>query len=64
MALQGKGFMIWKIPSCEGGSASQIASQAKLAGLTHVLIKIADGITAYNVNKDTASTLSHLSCRR
>jgi hypothetical protein len=53
MALQGKGFMIWKIPSCEGGSASQIASQAKSAGLTHVLIKIADGITAYNVNRDT-----------
>jgi hypothetical protein len=53
MALMGKGFMIWKIPSCEGGSPSQIASEAKSAGLTHVLIKIADGITAYNVNKDT-----------
>jgi hypothetical protein len=53
MALLGKGFMIWKIPSCERGSPDQIASEAKLAGLTHVLIKIADGITAYNVNKDT-----------
>jgi hypothetical protein len=53
MALQGKGFMIWKIPSCEGGSPSRIASEAKAAGLTHVLIKIADGVTAYNVNKDT-----------
>jgi hypothetical protein len=53
MALQGKGFMIWKIPSCEKGNPSQIASEAKAAGLTHVLIKIADGITAYNVNKDT-----------
>jgi hypothetical protein len=53
MALQGKGFMIWKIPSCEGGSPSQIASESKAAGLTHVLIKIADGISAYNVNKDT-----------
>lgn len=53
MALQGKGFMIWKIPSCEGGSPTQIASEAKKAGLTHVLIKIADGITAYNVNRET-----------
>jgi hypothetical protein len=51
MALQGKGFMIWKIPSCEGGSPSQIASESKAAGLTHVLIKIADGISAYNVNQ-------------
>jgi len=53
MALFGKGLMIWKIPSCEGGSAAQIASEAKSADLTHVLIKIADGITAYNVSRET-----------
>lgn len=53
MALQGKGFMIWKIPSCEGGNPAQIAATAKAAGLTHVLIKIADGPYAYNVDKET-----------
>ncbi len=51
MALSGKGMMIWKIPSCEGGNATQIASVAKAAGFTHVLIKIADGIYSYNVNR-------------
>ncbi len=53
MALQGKGFMIWKVPSCEGGNAAQIAAAAQAAGLTHVLIKIADGPYAYNVDKET-----------
>ncbi len=53
MALQGKGFMIWKVPSCEGGNAAQIAAAAQAAGLTHVLIKIADGPYPYNVDKTT-----------
>ncbi len=53
MTLQGKGFMIWKIPSCEGGNADAIASVAQAAGLTHVLIKIADGIYSYNVDSNT-----------
>ncbi len=53
MTLQGKGFMIWQISRCEGGNAAQIASVAKAAGLTHVLIKIADGPHTYNVNQQT-----------
>jgi hypothetical protein len=53
MALRGKGFMIWKVPSCEGGNAAQIATAAQAAGLTHVLIKIADGPYPYNVDKTT-----------
>lgn len=53
MTLQGKGFMIWKIPSCEGGSPEAIAAVALAAGLTHVLIKIADGIYPYNVDRNT-----------
>jgi len=48
MALKGKGFFIWRIPACEGGSAQKIAAEAKAAGLSHVLIKIADGIYTYN----------------
>jgi hypothetical protein len=55
MALTGKGFFIWKIHDCEGGNPSAIASAAKAAGLSHVLIKIADGMDHYNVDKTTGT---------
>ena len=42
MALEGKGFFIWRILNCEGGDAEAIANKAEAAQLTHVLIKIAD----------------------
>lgn len=48
MTLQGKGFFIWKIPSCENGNPESIATQAANAKLTHVLVKIADGTSYYN----------------
>jgi len=44
----GKGFYIWKIPGCENGYPLAIAETAYQAGLTHVLIKIANGIYDYN----------------
>lgn len=47
--LQGKGFFIWQIPSCENGDASAIAKLAHEAQLSHVLIKIADSVNSYNV---------------
>ena len=50
MALTGKGFFIWKIKSCENGNPSAIASLAQSAGLTHVLIKIADGPNPFNID--------------
>lgn len=50
MTLQGKGFFIWQILRCEGGDASAIAREAELAGLTHVLIKIADASSPYNLD--------------
>jgi len=53
MTLTGKGFFIWKIKDCESGSASAIAAAAKSAGLSHVLIKIADGVNSYNVDSST-----------
>jgi hypothetical protein len=53
MSLTGKGFMIWQLPACEGGSPDAIAETAVMSGLTHVLIKIADG--AYPVNVDEAN---------
>jgi len=49
MALQGKGFFIWKIPNCEHGDPQAIAALAQEAQLTHVLIKIADTIFPYNI---------------
>jgi hypothetical protein len=57
MAIQGKGFMIWKIRDCEGGNPDQIASVALSAVLTHVLIKIANGTQSYNVDRNTGSDL-------
>ncbi len=57
MTLHGKGFMIWQIPRCEGGNAEAIASTAQAAGLTHVMIKIADGPYSYNINRTTGKDL-------
>ncbi len=48
MTLKGKGFFIWKIRNCENGNASQIAAVAKDAGLSHVLIKVANADGSYN----------------
>lgn len=50
MTLMGKGFYIWKVRDCEGGDVNKIASAAVQAGLTHVLIKIANGTVDYNVD--------------
>jgi hypothetical protein len=50
MPLEGKGLYIWKIHHCEDGDAGAIARRAQEAGLTHALIKIADGPRAYNVD--------------
>jgi hypothetical protein len=57
LLLQGKGFYIWQIRRCEAGDASAIANVAAQAGLTHVLIKIADGTEAYNLNPTTGADL-------
>ena len=48
-SLQGKGFFIWKIPYCEKGDPLAIASRAQEAQLTHVLIKVAETVHAYNI---------------
>ena len=42
MALTGKGFFIWRVANCEGGNPEAIAAKAAAAGLSHVLLKIAD----------------------
>ncbi len=49
MTLKGKGFFIWQIKNSEGGDVNRIASLAKDAKLTHVLVKIADVTASYNI---------------
>jgi hypothetical protein len=57
MELAGKGFYIWKIPECEGGDNEKIAFAAYHAGLSHVIIKIANGIYDYNYDTTTKKDL-------
>jgi len=57
LTLQGKGFYIWQIRRCEAGNAGAIANVASQAGLSHVLIKIADGTNPYNIDSATGSDL-------
>lgn len=50
MSLTGKGFIIWKVQNCEYGNVQAIIHKAQSAGLTHVLIKVADGPQPYNAS--------------
>lgn len=47
--LQGKGYYIWQVKRAFEGNPTKIAQAAKDAGLSHVLIKVADGIYNYNI---------------
>ncbi|NDJ36218.1 MAG: hypothetical protein GYB64_16300, partial [Chloroflexi bacterium] len=51
MALEGKGFYIWKVQDCEDGDPARILRRAVDSGLSHVLVKIADGTRSYNANR-------------
>ncbi len=50
MTLEGKGLFIWKLHRVCGGNVQTMVDRAKEAGLTHVIVKIADGASAYNVD--------------
>ncbi len=50
MTLQGKGFFLSQIRQCESGNPATIMDAALQAGLTHVVIKIADGGNACGIN--------------
>jgi len=52
MTLQGKGWYIWQIPRCEGGAPSAIAGRAAAAGLTHVLLKVAERTYGFGFDKN------------
>jgi hypothetical protein len=51
--LQGKGMYLWIISRVEGGDPNAIADLAHQAGMSHVLIKVADGSGPYNIDKQT-----------
>lgn len=44
----GAGLWIWRISRCEQGDVEAIAARAATVGLTHVLVKVADGSNGYN----------------
>ena len=50
MTLQGKGFFTNILPECEGGDPSSILAAAQAAGLSHVVIKIADAGEALGID--------------
>ncbi len=46
--LNGKGMSVWKIAACEGGNAQKMVQRAQSAGIRHVHIKVADGLSPSN----------------
>lgn len=51
MTLLGKGWFIWQIPRCEGGAPPALANAAQAAGLSHVLLKIAERFYPFGYDK-------------
>jgi hypothetical protein len=56
MTLAGKGIYVWQLNRIARGHVATMASKARDAGLTHVLIKVADGTTPYNSELLPAAT--------
>jgi hypothetical protein len=52
MALSGKGWFIWQVSRCERGNPAAIADKAVAAGVTHVLIKIAERTHTYGLDRN------------
>jgi len=46
--LRGKGMWIWQVRACERGDVGAIVARAVASGLTHVLVKVANGRDPYN----------------
>jgi hypothetical protein len=63
MPLKGKGFFTWELPRCDKGDPQAIARAAKNAKLSHVLVKIADGVLTYNgrwgIEEDLVTPVVH-----
>lgn len=58
--LVGKGMYIWQIPYCNDGNAAQIAGDAARAGLSHVVIKIADGCFGFGYDQNAVDLVALL----
>jgi hypothetical protein len=58
MTLAGKGMFIWRVRGCENGDVQAIANLAQTAGLTHILLKVADGNFSYNIDTKTGEDLA------
>lgn len=58
--VQGKGFWLEELASCEGGDLQAILRTARAAGLSHVLIKIADGLRPVDVETGLLALVSLL----
>ena len=50
MTLQGKGFFTFNLPECEDGDPGSILAAAQAAGLSHIIVKIADGMQAAGID--------------
>jgi hypothetical protein len=50
MPLQGKGFFTFNLRNCEGGDPGSILAAAQAAGLSHIIVKIADGVQAAGID--------------
>jgi hypothetical protein len=58
MTLQGKGFFIRDLSACEAGNPAAIQAAARLAGLSHVIVRIADGLEAVGIDADGVDALA------
>jgi hypothetical protein len=52
MTLHGKGFYIWQLKNCNKADPDQIAEEARKAGFSHVIIKVANDTNTYNIDKE------------
>jgi hypothetical protein len=50
MTLQGKGFFTFNLPDCEDGDPGSILAASQAAGLSHIIVRIADGTQAAGID--------------
>ncbi len=50
MTLEGKGYFTYLLPQCENGDPAAILAAAQAAGLSHVLVKVADGTRVFGID--------------
>jgi hypothetical protein len=60
MTLRGKGMFAWRVKNIRGGDPQKAADVASAAGLTHVVLKIVDGIWPYNLTATLVDLLPPL----